>query len=68
MISLHSKEGDLLRSNEEAPEERRSSKSQKRKVIVNRDVDAASVSTSSPRRRISDASDIRCSGSPLTTY
>lgn len=68
MISLHPKEIDLLSPIEEPPEERQSSESRKRKVIMNRDVDAASVSTSSPRRRLSDASDIRCSGSPLMTY
>lgn len=68
MISLHSKETDLLSPIEEAPEERQSSEGQKRKVIVNLDVDAASVVTSSPRRRLSDASDVHCSGSPLMTY
>lgn len=68
MISLHSKEIVLLSPIEEAPEERQSSEGQKRKVIVNHDVDAASVSNSSPRRRLSDASDVRCSGSPLMTY
>lgn len=68
MISHHSKETDLLSPIEEVPEERQSSESQKRKVIVNHDVDAASVTTSSPRRRLSDASDVHCSGSPLMTY
>ncbi|KAK4760970.1 hypothetical protein SAY87_005863 [Trapa incisa] len=68
VISIHSNETDLLSPIEEAPEERQSSESQKRKVIENHDVDIASVTTSSPRRRLSDASDVRCSGSPLMTY
>ncbi|KAL3526818.1 hypothetical protein ACH5RR_011474 [Cinchona calisaya] len=41
---------------------------QKRKNIINVDVDAAANSTLSPRQRISDASDVHCSGSPLVTY
>ncbi|KAK4773765.1 hypothetical protein SAY87_028784 [Trapa incisa] len=68
MISLHSKENNFLSPIEEAPEERHSYEGQKRKVIVNYDVDAASVSMSSPRRRLSDVSDVHCSGSPLMTY
>lgn len=41
---------------------------QKRKNILNVDVDAAANNTLSPRQRISDASDVHCSGSPLVTY
>lgn len=41
---------------------------QKRKNIINVDVDAAASTTLSPRQRISDASDVHCSGSPLMTY
>lgn len=41
---------------------------QKRKNIINVDVDTAANNTLSPRQRISDASDVHCSGSPLVTY
>lgn len=54
----------------EGSEERRNSviESQKRKLIVNLDVDAAAITTLSPRQRLSDASDVKCSGSsPLLT-
>ncbi|XP_019096046.1 PREDICTED: microtubule-associated protein RP/EB family member 1C isoform X1 [Camelina sativa] len=54
----------------EGSEERRSSviESQKRKLIVNHDVEAAAITTLSPRQRLSDASDVKCSGSsPLLT-
>lgn len=42
--------------------------SQKRKNIVNVDVDAAASDTLSPKQRVSNASDVHCSGSPLMTY
>ncbi|CAD5336097.1 unnamed protein product [Arabidopsis thaliana] len=54
----------------EGSEERRNSvtESQKRKLIVNLDVDVAAITTLSPRQRLSDASDVKCSGSsPLLT-
>ncbi|KAJ0236546.1 Microtubule-associated protein RP/EB family member 1C [Hirschfeldia incana] len=54
----------------EGSEERRNSviESQKRKLIVNQDVDAAAITSLSPRQRLSDASDVKCSGSsPLLT-
>ncbi|VVB18221.1 unnamed protein product [Arabis nemorensis] len=54
----------------EGSEERRNSviESQKRKLIVNLDVDAAAITTLSPRQRLSDSSDVKCSGSsPLLT-
>ncbi|XP_010464277.1 PREDICTED: microtubule-associated protein RP/EB family member 1C-like [Camelina sativa] len=54
----------------EGSEERRNSvvESQKRKLIVNHDVEAAAITTHSPRQRLSDASDVKCSGSsPLLT-
>lgn len=41
---------------------------QKRKNISNSEVDAAASTTLSPRQRVSDASDVHCSGSPLMTY
>lgn len=52
----------------EETDEKLKSDSQKRKNIINVDLDAAANSTSSPRQRLSDASDIHCSGSPLVTY
>ena len=54
----------------EGSEERRNSaiESQKRKLIVNQDVDAAAITSLSPRQRLSDSSDVKCSGSsPLLT-
>lgn len=68
MLSLHQQEAEPLSPIAEVSEERNSSETQKRKNIVNFDVDAAAVSTLSPRQRISDASDVHCSGSPLMTY
>ncbi|KAM7510420.1 hypothetical protein LguiB_009295 [Lonicera macranthoides] len=41
---------------------------QKRKNIINVDVETAANTTLSPRQRISDSSDVHCSGSPLMTY
>ncbi|VFQ80825.1 unnamed protein product [Cuscuta campestris] len=43
-------------------------KNQKRKIIINADVDVAASVTLSPRQKITDASDVHCSGSPLVTY
>ncbi|CAI9110231.1 OLC1v1010224C1 [Oldenlandia corymbosa var. corymbosa] len=40
---------------------------QKRKNIINVDVDVAANKTLSPRQRTTDASDVHCSGSPLET-
>ncbi|KAJ4878668.1 Microtubule-associated protein RP/EB family member 1C [Raphanus sativus] len=54
----------------EGSEERRNSviESQKRKLIVNHDVEAAARASLSPRQRLSDSSDVKCSGSsPLLT-
>ncbi|ESQ31211.1 hypothetical protein EUTSA_v10004586mg [Eutrema salsugineum] len=54
----------------EGSEERRNSviESQKRKLIVNLDVEAAAITTLSPRQRLSDSSDVKYSGSsPLLT-
>ncbi|KAJ0239097.1 Microtubule-associated protein RP/EB family member 1C [Hirschfeldia incana] len=50
---------------ESSLEERRISgiDSQKRKLIVNQDVDAAATTTLSPRQRLSDSTDVKCSGS-----
>jgi RP/EB family microtubule-associated protein len=68
MLSHHPKEAELLSHIAEVSEERNSSETQKRKNIVNFDVEAAGITTLSPRQRISDASDVHCSGSPLMTY
>lgn len=68
MLSLHHKEAEALSPIAEVSEERNSSETQKRKIIVNFDVDAAAIATLSPKQRISDASDVHCSGSPLMTY
>ncbi|GLU20075.1 hypothetical protein SLE2022_362900 [Rubroshorea leprosula] len=66
--SLHQKEVDLLSPIAELSEEKSFSEIQKRKNILNIDIDAAGISTLSPRQRLSDASDVHCSGSPLMTY
>ncbi|KAJ6353031.1 hypothetical protein OIU76_002115 [Salix suchowensis] len=52
---------------EVSTEEKENSDPQKRKNIVNLGVDAVGISTLSPRQRLSDATDVRCSGSPLMT-
>ncbi|KAI3747881.1 hypothetical protein L6452_10601 [Arctium lappa] len=53
---------------EDVEENKARSDTQKRKSIVNLEVDVAANTTLSPRQRISDASDVHCSGSPLMTY
>ncbi|KAK9011069.1 hypothetical protein V6N11_043926 [Hibiscus sabdariffa] len=68
MVALHSKEAEALSPIAEASEEKSSSEIQKRKNILNSDVDAAGIITLSPRQRLTDASDVHCSGSPLMTY
>lgn len=52
----------------EMSEERPSSDSQKRKNIVNYDVDSAAIANLSPRQKLSDVSEVHLSGSPLMTY
>ncbi|KAK1440701.1 hypothetical protein QVD17_06531 [Tagetes erecta] len=49
-------------------EHKMKSDSQKRKSIVNLEVDVAASATLSPRQRVSVDSDVHCSGSPLMTY
>ncbi|XP_018845034.1 microtubule-associated protein RP/EB family member 1C [Juglans microcarpa x Juglans regia] len=68
ILSLRRKEAEALSPIAELSEERNSSETQKRKNIVNFDVDAVGITTLSPRQRISDAADVHCSGSPLMTY
>lgn len=53
---------------EEISDERANLETQKRKNILNLDVDAVGITTLSPRQRISGVSDVHCSGSPLMTY
>ncbi|KAK4584744.1 hypothetical protein RGQ29_022441 [Quercus rubra] len=65
ILSSQQKDAEQLSPIAEISEERSSSETQKRKNIVNFDVDAASLTTLSPRQRISDVSDVHCSGSPL---
>uniref|UniRef100_A0A6N2M4B3 EB1 C-terminal domain-containing protein n=1 Tax=Salix viminalis TaxID=40686 RepID=A0A6N2M4B3_SALVM len=48
-------------------DEKENSDPLKRKNIVNLDVDAVGISALSPRQRLSDATDVHCSGSPLMT-
>lgn len=64
MISDHQQ----VDSKSEDTEEKLKVDSQKRKCIINVDVDAVASNTSSPRQRLSESSDVRCSGSPLVTY
>ncbi|GFP96087.1 microtubule-associated protein rp/eb family member 1c [Phtheirospermum japonicum] len=52
----------------EETEEKTKGDSQKRKNIINVDVDVAASNSSSPRQRLAEASDVHCSGSPLVTY
>ncbi|KAJ7952812.1 Microtubule-associated protein RP/EB [Quillaja saponaria] len=68
MVSLHQKEIEQLSPIAEVSEEKGSSETQKRKNIVNLDIEAAGITTSSPRQRLSDIADVHCSGSPLMTY
>ncbi|KAK4262342.1 hypothetical protein QN277_027912 [Acacia crassicarpa] len=67
MVSIQQKEGERLSPIEEVSEEKGSNENQKRKIIVNPDFDATGIMTLSPRQRLSDVSDVHCSGSPLMT-
>lgn len=66
--SLHQEGAEPLSPISELPEEKPKPETQKRKIIMNHEVDVAAITTLSPRQRISDASDVHCSGSPLMTY
>ena len=66
--SLHQEGAEPLSPISELPEERPKPETQKRKNIMNHEIDAAAITTLSPRQRVSDASDVHCSGSPLMTY
>nr|GMD56958.1 microtubule-associated protein RP/EB family member 1C [Ipomoea batatas] len=52
---------------EEEQDNKQKVENQKRKIIINSDVDVAVSITLSPRQKIADASDVHCSGSPLMT-
>lgn len=67
MVSEQHQQVETLSCISEEAEERLRVDTQKRKNIVNVDVDLAASNTLSPRQRISDASDVHCSGS-LVTY
>lgn len=69
MVStLHQEGAEPLSPIPELPEDRPKPETQKRKIIMTHEVDSAAITTLSPRQRISDASDVHCSGSPLMTY
>lgn len=68
MLSIHQKEAEPLSPIAEVSTEEKNSDTQKRKNIANLDIDAVGITTLSPRQRLSDATDVRCSGSPLMTY
>nr|GMC88938.1 microtubule-associated protein RP/EB family member 1C [Ipomoea batatas] len=53
---------------EEEQDNKQKVENQKRKIIINSDVDVAASITLSLRQKIADASDVHCSGSPLLTY
>ncbi|XP_071735177.1 microtubule-associated protein RP/EB family member 1C [Rutidosis leptorrhynchoides] len=65
MLLNQEKQGAPMNQTSEDVEE---FKSQKRKSFINVDVDLAASATLSPRQRVSDASDVHCSGSPLMTF
>lgn len=67
MLSVGHKEIEGLSPIAEVSEEKSSSETHKRKNIANIDFDAAGIATLSPRQRLSDISDVHCSGSPLMT-
>lgn len=53
---------------EEVSEDKPKTETQKRKNIMTLEVDVAASSTLSPKQRMSDASDVHCSGSPLVSF
>ncbi|XP_059623938.1 microtubule-associated protein RP/EB family member 1C-like [Cornus florida] len=67
MISQQRKTAEPLSPVSEVLEDRPKTDTQKRKNIINVDVDAVASTILSPRKRISDASDVHCNGSPLMT-
>ena len=67
MVSVQYEEAERLSPIAEVSEEKSGSETQKRKNIVNPDFDAAGIATLSPRQRLSDISNVHCSGSSLMT-
>lgn len=67
-ILCQQKKRDILSPISEVVEDKENVDTQKRKSIVNVEVDAAATNKASPRQRISDASDVNCSPSPLITF
>lgn len=67
IISQQEKQAEGLSPISEVAEEGSYPETQKRKNILNLDVDAAAMVSLSPRQKISDPSDVHCSGSPLMT-
>ncbi|KAF8406268.1 hypothetical protein HHK36_008353 [Tetracentron sinense] len=67
MITQHQKQPEPLSPISEVADDKPKMEVQKRKNILTLEVDAVANSTLSPRQRISDASDVHCSGSPLMT-
>ncbi|CAK9167111.1 unnamed protein product [Ilex paraguariensis] len=68
IISEYQHQAEPSSSIPEVEEDLPKSDNQKRKTIINLDVDVAASTTLSPRQRISDVSDVHSSGSPLMTY
>ncbi|CAA2996902.1 microtubule-associated protein RP/EB family member 1C [Olea europaea var. sylvestris] len=58
----------IMENQQQLAEDEPKGDNQKRKNIVNIEVEAAASNTLTPRQRTSDASDVHCSGSPLVTY
>lgn len=68
VITTQNEAKETTETAEEISDERSSFETQKRKNILNLDVDAVGITALSPRQRISGVSDVHCSGSPLMTY
>ncbi|KAL1809958.1 hypothetical protein DCAR_0729600 [Daucus carota subsp. sativus] len=68
ILCQQKKPRDILSPISEVVEDKENVDTLKRKSIVNVDVDAAATNKSSPRQRISDASDVNCSPAPLITF
>ncbi|KAF5194009.1 Microtubule-associated protein RP/EB family member 1C [Thalictrum thalictroides] len=62
---LSQRQPEPLSPIQEVAEDKPKIETQKRKNIMTLEVDVAANSTLSPKQRISDASDVHCSGSPL---
>ncbi|PIA27100.1 hypothetical protein AQUCO_08300061v1 [Aquilegia coerulea] len=65
MLTQGQRQPEPLSPIQEVAEDKPKIETQKRKNIMTLEVDVAANSTLSPKQRISDASDVHCSGSPL---